>query len=531
MTRLPGVVAGGGSSTEVSEEHTRPRHSRSVSDWAATAVITSIFFVAAGQPPPAGNEWIYLPLLRKSANAAYLPGDWTFGSGFQEKAVFNAVFGPLLEVVDVDVLVWVGRFVFWLILARLMVALGKRLGCGPWMTVGAVFVLTGIGWSMGVGAAGPVSRFEASAVGKILVFGALVAALDRRVPLAAVLVGLAFTFHAAVGLWGGSVLVGLLVISATRSQTIRWLPAAALFALPGLVVQVGSFLDSSMDSASAEFVALSRVPHHVDPFSFGERGPLILMLMLGFNLLWAWREQDRYEFRLLGVVQGFLLLVAIGGVVARVLGIYEFLLLMPYRILPFLAPLFFFLTIGSILSGSPRAWLKETWSDVYAGRAMVASGFLAILAMLVLWNPVARWVEGIEESVDSWQTSEDDLDITLRWLATNTPADAVVASPPWVDQIHYLSERAQFVSWEGVPYDRPREWRERLELTVADPAIWVEDNHPDSLAVSYEAVPLTQWDRVAREYQVSYVVTNADYSRTPLFSSGQWHVYQLSAGG
>jgi hypothetical protein len=531
MSGTPGVVDRGELSTGVSEEDTSASRSRRVADWGASGVITALLFVAMGQPPPAGNEWIYLPLLRKSADAAYLPGDWTFGSGFQEKAVFNAVFGPLLDVVGDDGLVWLGRLAFWLILARLLVALGRRLGCTPWMTVGAVFVLMGIDWSMGVGETGPVSRFEASAVGKVLVFGGLVAALDRRIPLAAILIGLAFTFHTAVGLWGGAVLVGLLVVRATRIQTLRWLPAAALFALPGLIVQVESLLNSSMDSASAEFVALSRIPHHVDPLSFGERGPLILVLMLAFNLLWAWRERDRYEFRLLGVLQGFLLLVAIGGVVARVLGSHEFLLLQPYRILPFLAPLLFLLTIGSLVTASPRVWLRETWSNGYPGRAMLASGFLAILAVIVLWNPVVHWVDGVDESVDSWRGPEDDLDIALMWLATNTPSDAVIASPPWVDQIFYLSERAQFVSWEGVTYDRPREWRERLELTVADPAVWVEDNHPDSLAVSYEAVPLTQWERVSREYGVSYVVTSADYSRPPLFSSGQWHVYELSMEG
>lgn len=32
--------------------------------------------------------------------------------------------------------------------------------------------------------------------------------------------------------------------------------------------------------------------------------------------------------------------------------------------------------------------------------------------------------------------------------------------------------RAQFVSWEAIPYDRISEWIDRLELSVSDPAVW-----------------------------------------------------------
>lgn len=504
--------------------------SRRLSDWGASIAITLVVAAGGGQPPPAGNEWIYLPLLRKSADSSYLPGDWTFGGGFQEKAVFNAVFGPLVDLVGVETLAMVGRFVFWLILGRLLVALGRRLGCKPWMTVVSVVALLGINWSLGVGAAGPMSRFEASAVGKVLAFGALVAALDRRIPITAVLVGLAFTFHAAIGLWaGGAILVALIVLPETRRQTVRWIPIAGLFALPGLTTQLSGLLDSSMDSASAEFVALSRIPHHVDPFSFGERGPLILALILAFNIVWAWRERDHYELRLLGWIQALLVVVAVAGVAARVLGAYEFLLLMPFRVLPFLAPLLFFLGIGSILSRNPKEWIEHAWAGKAAGRSMVATGVMALAAIVLLWNPVPNLVEEVEETVDAWREAPDDLDLALMWVADNTPVDAVVASPPWVDEIFHLSERAQLVSWEAVPYDRPREWRQRLNVTVSDPMVWVEDNHPDSLAVAYRAVPLAQWERVSQDYGVSYVLTDARYDIGPVYTSGDWSVYPLGS--
>jgi hypothetical protein len=485
-------------------------------------------------PVPGGNELIYLPLMRSRVDPTYLVGDWTFGSGFGEHAVFNLVFGPLVNLMGIEWLAGVGRFVSWFAIGWVVVSLGRRLGARWWACTLATVTFIGLNQSMGVGAEFLFSGFEAKSVAWPLLLAALVAAIDQRYWLVCVLVGLTFSFHPAIGLWGGgALLLSLLALKSTRAHTIRLLPLSALAALPGLIPLWSDFRDSSMDSESAAFIVLSRIPHHADPSAFGERGPIILALMLGFNLLWSWIHRSSFPARLLGTFEVALTAVFISGVVAWFFDWWEFLLLLPFRVMPIFVHLLFWLIIAGTLTGGPdrRTWLRKTGlperRSVASTGAIAAAG-LSLIAVVALWNPVVRVVNAVLDFPGGYTRDQAEFQPAMEWIAQNTEPTAVVATSPWVDEMFYMTERPQFVSWGAVTYDRPQEWRTRLERTVTDANVFTDPNTTDEAEVeAFEAVSAEEWRRTSSEFGVDYLLTTAELELESVYSDGNWTVYSF----
>jgi hypothetical protein len=147
---------------------------------------------------PAGNEPVYMASLAKSWDASFLAGDWTFGGGFHERAIFNALFGPLCAVAPIAAVTWIGRIVFWLLSVRALLRIASRLGAPPLLAAAAL-----VAWLLYdqalVGEAWAIGTFESKCVAFWLAFEGIVAALDDRTTRAAFLAGAAFTIP-AIGL-------------------------------------------------------------------------------------------------------------------------------------------------------------------------------------------------------------------------------------------------------------------------------------------------------------------------------------------
>lgn len=495
-----------------------------------TLVITGTVMLDRGIPVPAKNELIYLPRLQHVGNPTSFANDWTFSSRSSEHYVFETLFAPVASQLDIEAIGWGGRLASWLVISWLIIILARRLGVSIWYAVLASVLWIGLG-DMGVGGEDVFSLFEAKAIAWPLLLGAIIAALDRRVPLAAALSGLAFSFHPAVGLWGsGALLAAMLTLRSDRSQTLIWLPLAAVCALPGAIPQFQAMLTSSMTSTDAAFVALVRAPHHMDPLSFGERGPLILAMMVSFNLAWAWYGRGSHKLRLLGVFQALLLGTVIMGVGARLLGLHGFLVLMPFRVLPVLAPLLFLIHVAGLLSSraNRRAQIDRVTSGKWGRKSRLMFATVIVTVMFVLWNPVLRLGSSMEATYSAWKSEADDGAVALSWLASNSPEDAIVAAPPMWNEAFYLSMRAQMVSWHAMTTDRIGDWRRRLDRAVADPDVWGQRFSADAVLNSFRRVGLDQWLANQREFGVTHVVTPAELPIDPVFTSGTWNVYELS---
>jgi len=477
-----------------------------------------------GMVVPAGNELTYLVLLAHRADPNYLAGDWTFGAGFQEFAVWLTVFGPVIQLLGIEALGWIGRITTWVASGALLMLVGRRLGAKTLAAALGLILWLGLDQSMGVGATQIIAGFQARSVSYVFLLAALLAALSQRISWAMLAAGLAFAFHPGVGLWAsGPLVLAILTMRETRNQGWRWLAIAVLAALPGAIPQILALGDAGLTKNETDFIAFDRLPHHVDPLVFGQRGPLLLALMVGFNLAFCWLRRTDFAYRLLGIFQTVALVPVLVGLVARAFEWTWFLVLIPFRVLPAIVPALFMLNLAVVATN--RAW-SELWprrSQPAALRVSAATGAAAIAGVLVLWNPVAELATDAATNLRIANRAPSDIETVLRWASVETPTDSLLLGPPNIDELFYLSERSQYVSWEALPYDRIPEWRSRLASVMPPDFRYRRSNLWEE---EFGRLPM---ERVlALDPRVDYVITTADYTFPALFSSGDWVLYQVT---
>jgi hypothetical protein len=495
--------------------------------WWDYLIAIGLFLLAAiATVGPSGNVLNYMVRLRHFGDPTYLAGDWTFGSGFDEHFVWIRVFAPLMNTLGMAVLAPAARIVIWVATALLFIQIGRRLGARPISTVIALIAWLGLNQSMGVGAAKIITEFQASLVAYPLLFGGLVLALRGRIAWSMFLAGLAFAFHPGIGLWGsGALAVSLLWMPDTRAKAWRSIWLLVVAALPGAVPQVLSMLRSTMSADDAAFVALIRVPHHVDPFSFGERGPLLLSIMLAFNLLLHWRMQEEFPHRLLGVFQVVSLIPVILGVVARLTDQTRFLMLIPFRVLPPFATGVFLINLAAI--ANRRRWdlLWPRGSVRWPDRFRSLAGLGAVIGFMILWNPIVAIANDAAENFSFPAPQISDFELALAWVAAETPVEAQLLGPPDRGDLFVRTDRPQYVSWETIPYDRVPEWRRRLESVMP---VGFFDDYPRDRSWADDFALLSQEQLLGLSPAVDYVVTTATYDLPTAFRAGNWAVYEVT---
>ena len=311
-------------------------------------VLLALALLLYGWPVPRLSEELYLPLVKRVGDAAYLRGDWTFSGGFGEHWLFDHILAPVGAALSISTFGWIGRLVCWPVLLYLLLRIGTRLRCSPWVATAALGLWLLVNQSI-VGGEWIVGTFEAKAIAYIFLLGAILAATRARPLMAVVLLGLTLSFHPAVGLWGAwGVGLALLWVPETRRGAIRWCWLGAIIAIPGILGAISA--STSAGAAADRFLVLEAIPYHTDPFFGGNTlGTLQVSLrvatlvgMFAFNL-WAYRRSDK------DLPQRFLVAFQIAAAVpyflafpARAAHLWSYLELMPLRSFPLFVPLIFF---------------------------------------------------------------------------------------------------------------------------------------------------------------------------------------------
>ena len=263
-----------------------------------TLLVLAVTLLLYGWPVPRLSEELYLPLVRRTADASYLRGDWTFAGNFSEHWVFDHLFAPFAGVLSVNAFGWLGRLVFWPVLGVLLIRLGTRFGIGVWTAAGAVCLwllsnqaLFGGEWILGT--------FEAKTVAYVCFLGALLAITARKIPLGLALLGLTVTLPPR-----GRPLVGVRGRHrAARGGRDPAYSAALVLARDPARGRPGSSRRSARSAKASDaiqrFVVLESIPYHTDPFFDGRTlvgAQLALHLaviaaMLAFNL-WSYVKAE-----------------------------------------------------------------------------------------------------------------------------------------------------------------------------------------------------------------------------------------------
>lgn len=489
---------------------------RALKEWLPVAAVAVLVACLFGRPVPFDNDWYYLLHLYNEWNPGYLVGDWAFSSAGPEHWVFNRIFGLPFLFLSLPAAAWLGRIFFWTVNLWALFRLGRRFSLPPAATALSLALWLALRQSL-VGGEWVFGGFEAKCAAYALLFLSLDRFIGRRPLSGAVLLGLCFTFHPAVGMWAGLSLAMALPLCGYRGKDLVIAAlAAGVCALPGAVPLLGVVTGAEGGSADDwKLLALVSMPQHFDPFSWNSRDMLTLYLMFLFNALHARLNRDHGAIRLLFLFQAGTAFFFTLGLALRYTESYDVLKYMPFRLFPVMAMLFFFMALA-------HAFLHLRGR--IPGKAMAGAGLAALLG---LENPFGTAVDDIRYTQWAWTRGKDDYRQSLDWIRENTPREAVFIMPPWRHENWYESGRGQVVSYVFISYDRLSEWRRRLESLVGEVGPGTVEEKYAAMERRYESLTAEEMLDRSREYGAGYLLTKADYPFPVSAAKGPWKVYSL----
>jgi len=462
------------------------------------------------KPVPFGNEFIYLMRL-----GPYAPvNDWSFAHAANEHWLFNLIFSIPANLVPLEVLGWAGRALVWILCLAGLIRLGQNWKIPYWSISFAVSFWLAIGQAV-VNAEWMIGTFEAKTVAYACLLFALNYIASEKLTLGSILLGLSFSFHPAVGLWAiPAVGIALLAERVAIRDVAKVAGLTLLFALPGIVPLIGEQIEAQPASYTDwQFIVIKHMPFHFDPFYFSTLGMALLGLMLIFNVI-ALRGTESFALRFLRSFQiaiaGFFLL----GILLRALELYPLLRLMPMRLFPILTPLFFIF--------SAVYFLRKL-----DGPLRKAIALACVLVILGLLDPLDEGIGRLRELKASWVARPNDLEMSLRWIAKNTPPDSVILTSPIGKEFWYHSQRSQAVSYMYPRYDRLSEWRGRIGDLTANAPITDRASSRAEIETAFADLSAEQIEALQQKYSATYLVTTTDYSFPVAFRAETYKVYRL----
>jgi len=474
---------------------------------------------------PRENELIYLPYLAKQYDQSYLKNDWAYSVPWQGAVAFEVVFGPLTRVFPLHIVGWLGRVLVWSFVLAALLALAGIFGVPLSMGTVSIVVWLLLGQSL-VGQSFILGTFEASAFASGLLLFSLKYFAERKDVWASILAGLCFSFHPGVGLWA-LLSIGLALLSTgyTARRFGLCVACMAIAALPGILplapVLVGA---SSLSADDASFLVFVHHPYHLNAISFPKRTILALFFLLFFNWLHFRTAKNDRALRFLVWFQVWLGVLFVLGVLLSFLGIDQLVKFYPFRLFPMLIPLSFLFQLMNALR-----------SDARDGRQL-ALVIVGVLAVSTLGDVPGRLADRIQATSAAVMQPDDSARLAFKWIAENTPADAVVIAPPWRKDSYYYTRRAQVANWHAPRLDRYREWRERIDALVGPVAAppgrtyelaFEEQPQIQQMARAYGQLTEDNIREIVGRYGGDYLVSVTPYVYPVVHSSGAYRVYSL----
>jgi hypothetical protein len=357
-----------------------------------------------------------------------------------------------------------------------------------------------------------IGTFEAKCLAYICLLFALDGLLRDKVAYPGVLLGLTFSFHPAVGMWSIlAVGIALLVSKRRVAEITNVATLTLLLSLPGLVpLLIGGAMHGGADDW--RYLELVRFPQIFDPFLWPKTAIVLVYLQLAFCvMIYMKGERKRSDTFLIAFLAALGVFFTL-GILLRAAGQFELMEMMPTRLFPVFAPLFFFWYLA-------RAFEQRMFAPPATAVAIVA--FVAIM----LWqSPFATANDQLHQTVESWQGGVDTTDDAFKWIAANTPNGAVAIAPPWRQDYWWQTRRAQVVSWNFPTYTDLGEWHTRVQALAGDTPRTKEG---DTRTEFYYSLPKAKIDSIASETGAEYLVSDASYPYKVLFESGETRVYKL----
>ncbi len=477
----------------------------------AYALLATVVLMTEGRPVPFQNEQVYLLAPFRLFHPDFLAYEWSFLEPQLEHLPFDVLSGALMTLLPLETVGWIIRLVSWSAILAAFVAIAGKMGIRPWISVVglAIWILNG---QTTVGGEWLIRGAEAKAVAYPFLLWGIAALFYSRGYIAAILIGLGIAFHPVVGLQlGGAACFAAFLVFRKSWNLWVFCGLVVLCSLPGIIPS--AMVSGGLSNSDWEFLALVRMPFHIDPLDFPKRDLLSLAVFLGFNALFSWFFWSNRFVRFFAFFQGILALFFAAGVVARLAGWFILLQVMPFRVLPALAPLLFLFYLGMMLrkdAGPLRP-------------VLLAAGAWGLLC---LEEPVRKVIDEVNSQAIS-ETSE--ISEALAWLSTGSDPSAVILSPPWAGDAFSASHRAQVANWKFLRFGQYDEWRGRLEAVVGP-----IHTRSDALAAAqrerYATLTLGQVRDIRDQFGATHFLSEVAYDLPVLYEAGEWRVYSLEEG-
>jgi hypothetical protein len=506
-------------------------------------LLTCAFFLnREGIRVPAGNELVYLLYIFKAYHPHFMSADWTFIEPTAGHGFFNLAVGWLTLLMPLTWTAWVGRFACWTLGFVALLRVGRQFKIPSWCAwLGILFwlverqALPTTQWTEWF-----IGSFEAKCPAYICLLFALDAALTERPAIAGLLAGLAFSFHSAVGLWGGAAIGWAIFAQCPMRKTIPFAACAILTALPGLISSLPLLTGAhAITLEQSRFLVTKAEPACIDPFAMSPGYVLVLGFMLGFAGLYCLQRGGRIAGMLLQF-QLALAIFAMVGFIARALGRFDIVKLYPIRVFAVLTPLFFLWQLSWILLSVMKTRRKSGVTALFSA-AMGLVLFLSFPSPVVqLAVTLASHVHSSLLPVDGSSTPDADLESTpdyrtaCSWIDQHACEDDTVIAPPWRADTFYYARRPLVANWHAYRYDDMTVWRERIEsltgdLSTLDPRDAMVGDMDLSARAHYRSLSLDQLKSLRERYHAKWLITTSDYPFQQVFIAGPYKVFYLPA--
>ncbi len=476
--------------------------------------------VLAGKPVPYSNETSYLLRLVKTYRPDFLLNDLTFSTPANEHWLFNHLFGLLTYFLSTEIIGWAGRISCWLVLIYALMRLGRHWKIPLWSITTSIFLWLCLGQAV-IADEWMIGGFEAKCVAYICLLFALDGFCKGREIVPSILLGLTFSFHPAVGLWGiPAAILSLAVFRWDFFRVLKITFISGVFSLFGLIPLLFSEVATNINTPEDwKYYVLAGYPFHVDPNSWARSSIILLFFLMAFCFLSYWRNranESEKPQQFFTAFLGVLFIFFCAGIVFRVFDQFELLRLMPTRLFPLFAPLFFLFALA-------KAYHQKAFAPPV--NLLMVLGLICLLGWM---NPVATFHERAGKTINIWRAGKDDMVVAFSWLKENSPAGSVVIAPPWRNDFWYHSERAQVVNSSYAPVSDLNEWQIRLRLLTGNSPPENGWRKPEVLQEFYEKLSAEDVLEIANKYNAEYLVSNSSYPFPIVFQAGNSKVYQIN---
>jgi hypothetical protein len=421
-------------------------------------------------PKYIANDATRLVSLRLFYDPSFISHDWLLLAHYDEDRLtilFRAIFAPLwLFTKNGVVIALIARACVWTLLLYAIVRLAKSLQLPCFALALGFFYWVDQGQSLGAG-----EWIFGDAEGKCLAYGCLFLAIEallrQRPRWAAVLCGIAFWFHVPVALW--TVLafyVALLIVERNNFSKGFVIPAliTAAVSLPMALIALRYMEVSAPAPAGISIdwlIVMFRNPHHMDPHHFHGWRELAELAVCATLATFSFRPALGDKKRTFLSLLLFMLVSEFAcGILAREANLLGLLKTYPFRAADVLVFFFACLTLPSLIAdllsraSMPRFIVLRSHS-VRVSAASVAAALLILPTISLGLMKSDKFF--VHQFVTSWvafsrhqQSSYSEM---LEWIRDNTPQDAVIIAPPWLNDFTLESERATVVNFGRDPHN------------------------------------------------------------------------------